>query len=367
MANNKITFFACDNGDASLIQAHGQTVMTDNNYRLKAADENDDTNDYAPIIRKSCDNDYLDVFILTHPDEDHLRGFSEIFHLGKPDSRDDDPDEGDVKIVVNEIWCSKYSENPNYVTDASKPLLSEIKRRKKLIGTADGEKNGNRLVVLTSTDRSLNKITDGLEWRLLAPNDDEGDIPKAKEGEPKNSSNPASLVIQWNITVGSKTSKILLGGDSTVEIWERLSEEATDDELEWNVLLAPHHCSRHSLGRDVVKDGDNEFEWSEDAYDSLNHPINDKSHVVCSSRKFGDKTPPNPYARSKYHKMLAFGKDVNATVKNRFLCTADNSAKKVKNIVFKFTSSGPTKATFIASAGISSSTSSQGGGYGNNE
>ena len=47
MTNNKITFFACDNGDASLIEAHGHTILTDVNYRQAAANE-DDAPDFAP-------------------------------------------------------------------------------------------------------------------------------------------------------------------------------------------------------------------------------------------------------------------------------------------------------------------------------
>ncbi|HCR66522.1 MAG TPA: hypothetical protein DIW38_08425, partial [Oceanicaulis sp.] len=166
MTTHQITFFSVDNGDAVLLEAHGKTVMTDIRYRAGCTDDDDDFNDFAPTIRDACDNDQLDVFVLTHPDEDHLLGFSEVFHLGDPDKRDSDPDEGDVSIVVDEIWCSPYAADPNYTTDTSKPVLDEIARRKALMGTPAGSKAGNRLRILTATNGAAESLAPGVEWRL---------------------------------------------------------------------------------------------------------------------------------------------------------------------------------------------------------
>jgi len=365
MAVNRITFFACDNGDASLIEAHGMTIMTDINYRTSSAedDSNDDVLDFAPKIRKACDDDALDVFVLTHPDEDHLRGFGNVFQLGKPEDRDDDPDEGDVKIIVDEIWCSEYAADPNYDTDVSKPVLDEIERRKKLSG-AEADKAGNRLEILTADIGELNTLCSGIDWRLLAPNESEADIPKAADGEPKNSSNPSSLVIQWTITVGGRASMVLLGGDSTVEIWERLDSDFDESQLEWHILLAPHHCSRHSMGRTEKTNGEEVFNWSDEAISALDHPIGVKAHVVSSSRKFGSKHPPHPKARDRYYKILAKGSPVTDRTRARFKCTAGAKGEDAEDIVFKFTSSGPAKAALASSISAPTATASGGGGYG---
>ncbi len=366
MSNNKITFFACDNGDASLIEAHGLTIMTDINYRQTAADgDNDDVSDFAPTIRKACKHDHLDVFILTHPDEDHLRGFGEIFYLGEPDDHDDDPEEGAVKVIVDEMWCSSYGADPNYTTEQSKPVLDEIKRRKKLQGKAEGEKDGNRLRILTADNTTPQELSSNVEYQVLAPTDEEADIPKAKDGEQPNSSNGSSLVIGWTITVGGRSSKVLLCGDATVEVMERLNKDCSDDELSWHILLAPHHCSRLSLGSKYIENGDEKFKWSQDALNAVNHPLSSKAHIVSSSRKFGSKHPPHPQARDKYYSILAQGSSVSEAVRDRFKVTSGKHGEKAKDIVFKFTSLGPSLAALAGPAAvISTPAAAGGGGYG---
>jgi len=358
---NRITFFACDNGDASLIEAHGWTIMTDINYRDDATDDDkEEILDFAPKVRNACDDDHLDVFVLTHPDEDHLRGFGEVFHLGTPDDHDADPAEGPVKIVVDEIWCSEYSANPNYDTKISKPVLDEIKRRKKLIETEDGKKAGNRLRVLNADENLAEKLTTGINWILLAPLGDEADIPQAEPSEDNNSANPSSLVIRWTITVGGTESKALLAGDASVEIWERLNEDS-DDTLEWHIFLAPHHCSRHSLGRED-EDG---FTYSDDALEALNHPLGSQPHIVASSRKFKKDTPPSPEARKKYYEILAMGDPITESVKRRFKCTAGTKADdEPEDIIFNFTSAGPSLVALAAPVIARGPTTTGGGGYG---
>lgn len=370
---NKITFFVSGNGDSVLLQAHDRTVMTDINYRVSKCQDPDDHEapDFAPDIRSACPKDHLNVFILTHPDQDHLAGFGEIFHLGPPDDWTDDPDEGPVKIIVDEIWCSPYAVNPHYTTDASKPVIAEIKRRKKLLGSAAGKKAGNRLMVMDTKSHQSGNVTNGLAWRLLAPTPEEADIPKSDDANNPNSSNPSSLVIQWTISISSKANYVLLGGDSTVEVWERIHDEVLNDrpsDLAWHILLAPHHCSRRSIGR-VENSGtsDEKFVPSDRAEAALGEQKGN-GHVVSSSNRIvrGGSTPPSFHAKNRYLKILAGDAEVTDDVRERFRCTGgEKSGDKPDHVEFKFSSKGPTKSLAVAATITGTgSASGRGGGYG---
>lgn len=351
---NNITFYNSGNGDSILLRAHGKVIMTDINYRkIRAQDDDDEAPDFAPEIRKACSEDHLNIFVLTHPDQDHLGGFGEVFHFGKPEDWDNDPEDDEVKIIVDEMWCSPYSANPNYDTDASKPLLDEIKRRQNLQGTEAGEKDGNRLVVMdTETHPDEKELIDGIKWCLLAPTPEEADIPESDDPDKPNSCNDSSLVIRWTITIGGKDNYLLLGGDSRVDVWERINDDFVEDEseaLKWHVMLAPHHCSRHSIGHvENPNTKDEKFIPSDKAEKAMSQKCG-RGYIVSSSRDFGEETPPSKDAKKRYLKILDGGE---------FLCTAEDG-----NIEFNFSSSGPARALRAASY-VASSSSSRGGGYG---
>jgi hypothetical protein len=95
--DNKLTAFASGNGDTVLIEAHRKTILTDIHYRQDGAedDDNDEVPDFAPDIRAACPDHHLSIFVLTHPDKDHLGRAEAIFHLGPPTAWDPDPMEGE--------------------------------------------------------------------------------------------------------------------------------------------------------------------------------------------------------------------------------------------------------------------------------
>jgi hypothetical protein len=373
MPHYKISFFASGNGDSVLLEAGGTTIMTDIHYCAGNADPDDDSKpDFAQQIRDACSNDKLDLFVLTHPDKDHVRGAGDIFHLDDPAKRDPDPDVGHPLILIKEIWCSPYAANGAYETEESKPLLKEIRRRKKLIGTSEASKEGNRLVIRSVDDAVVSGWMGNAQWRILAPTKAEADIPKAKEGEQQESCNRSSLAIQWKVTVNGGINRILMVGDATVEVLERIHDEILSSDpsaLDWNILLAPHHCSRRSIGRVTTEGKDEEFEESGKALDALRRQQGD-GFVVSSSRRFGrDKSPPSTHARNRYYKVLArtnYMSEVKQADRDRFLVTGGDANTKPAHVVYDLTARGPSlrKESKVPAAPALVSAVGSGGGYG---
>lgn len=303
MAKEFIVFFPVDNGDTVLISAGNKTILTDVHYRKACEEKDSDAYDFRPDLKAACKvgrEKRLSLFVSTHPDKDHCRGFGVLFHTGKPDDYHSNSD----KILVEEIWCSSYGADPHYTTEDSEALVKEIKRRKRLIGTAEGAKDGNRLRILDlNTSPSSGSFGEKLQWELLAPTKKEATIETSDDPEKPNSSNDSSLVIRWTYTDGSAKDMILLGGDAGVDVWERIWLQYPAEKLEWSVLLAPHHCSRCTMARKNEEDG--EYVYSSNALSALGQ-VDGDGFIVSSSKpvKRDDDNPPSWDAKQKYLAIL---------------------------------------------------------------
>jgi len=336
MSNSKISVLPVDNGDSILIEHDGCVVVTDLNYRKDSQDDEEDCYDIGEDIRTACyeahDEYRCDVFVLTHPDKDHLSGMDDLFYIGEPS----DWKSGKSDILIEELWVSDYMTDSRRSGKESKLMFNEVARRKKLMGSSEGDKNGNRIKLL-ATDKPNTDIEGKLgensllEWLLLAPTLEEADI------DPDDSSNDSSLVIRWNAKVSNTDNLVLLGGDAGVDVWERIwSENKSDtDAIEWQFLVAPHHCSRSSMAR---KNEDEKYEYSDDALNGLGE-MKGSGFIASSSKKIldDDDNPPSYDAKKKYLDILHKSKNDGD---KRFFCTANHKKGKPGPVVFKFTSSG---------------------------
>lgn len=341
----KITFFPVSNGDMTLISLIDDTnILIDVNIRSAADNPDDETCDVAAELRKRIKTDdkgrpYVDVFVLSHPDQDHTTGLQNHFHLGKPEDYVDEPPEGEEKkIFVREIWSSpmvfrRASKNHTLTPDA-KAFNIEAKRRVKLYKETNGAgiTNGDRILIIGEDEdpkknqglenilvkegeiiRNINGSYSTAAWmRILAP------FPKQDEEEEKSlAKNHSSIIIQFHIAADSThpdACLFLTGGDAEVAIWKKLWKKYKDstDYLKYDLLQIPHHCSWHVLSSDSRKDC-KDPKVDADAKSALSQ-ANEGAIIVSSSKaiKDDDSDPPCYAAKQEY-----------LTISKNFKCTGE--------------------------------------------
>jgi len=281
--STKITFFPVGNGDMTLIElddAKQTKILLDMNIRESADDEaNEDYFDVASELRSRLKNDskgrpYIDVFLQTHPDQDHVRGLAKHFHLGAVDDYKA-PKEGEqAKIIIQEIWSSPIvwrradkrtghtlcQDAKDFNTEAKRRVnlykkakkIGEAGDRIRIIGKDEGDNTDGLEAILTEVDQTFTKIneqeTQMVEVYVLGPLQ-----AKDVEDEDRLSKNHSSVILQFKIAAqpyGSKTNIFLCGGDAEVAIWRELwrKHQNAPHCLSYDILLTPHHCSWHYSG-----------------------------------------------------------------------------------------------------------------------
>ena len=382
MSINRVTFFPVGNGDTTLIEANDKTILTDINYRCdrytdrfrSSIDANCSIGnaatlgyeeaskpfewvyyDFALDLQYACyhssyrsNREYrLSLFVLTHPDKDNLTGFDKLFYQGDPAEFEDRPREDDKLILIEEMWINACFADSKFETDESKPLFQEIKRRLNLQGSKESELNGNRICILEATSSAglVKTFSRNIEAHVLSPVQKEGEVSKAVSGEDKADVNDSSLVIRWTVKVFGGVNRILLGGDATVEVWDRIWQNYKNDvdKLSWHILLAPHHCSIDAMAR---KNKEGKYEYSENALNALSQVEGD-GFVVSSSEeiKHNDDLLPSWEAKQKYLEIL---KDADGsrflnpdTRANAPLLYSQRQDYKPESVEFNLTKEGP--------------------------
>lgn len=360
-----ITFFPVGNGDMTLVTFdNGQKLLIDLLARKAADDADDETPDVMSDLRGRLTRDekgrlFVDGFLLSHPDADHICGLETHFHLGTPGDWDEDGD----KILIREMWSSpivfRRASKDHVLCDDAKAWAKEARRRVALYrekGTATIE--GDRIQIMGEdqdgkTDdilpivvkaealvTSLNRVASGtFEGRLLAPiphDDDE----KLEELLGKNQS---SVIIRFSILGGGVLDKcrFLSGGDAEAAIWERLWDKHGDYNADWlsyDILQTPHHCSWHSLSYDSYSTYGEDAEVCEGARNALAQ-IRKGAVIVASSKTIDpeDVDPPSDRAKREYITIVDDAED-------RFICVADVWDDEDRALQYDVTGSGVTKA-----------------------
>ena len=95
---------------------------------------------------------HLDLFMLTHPDEDHCRGIDTNYYLGNPEKYSDEDLKNDL-VIIDELMVTPMLFT-GATSEPAKALKKEAERRRKLWddNSRDKTKAGNRLVIIGYDD-----------------------------------------------------------------------------------------------------------------------------------------------------------------------------------------------------------------------
>ena len=307
---------------------------------------------------------FVDVFLLSHPDRDHVSGLRNHFHLGPPDEWSEDDD----KICILEMWSSptafRRASANNPLCEDAKAWAKEARRRvtrfrEDGVDTAEGDRilimgedvDGKTddvpdiVVKLDDTMSACNRIETGVfEARLLGPlTVDNG------EDEEELKENNSSVILRFSLKGGgiSDQCRFLTGGDAGVGIWKRLWERHEDENSDWltyDIMQTPHHCSWRSLSFDRWSKLGEKVKVNPDARKALSQTR--KGAVIVASSKPIEKDDDNPpHERAKREYVDILDRDGE-----RFYCTDEYWGEESQALEFEVKASGITRKIAKAAA-----------------
>ena len=348
LPNRGLVFWPVGNGDSTTIVIDSDTCLQVDLHHLEKSDDNDDASwaiidELVKRLPKVNGRPYLAAFALTHPDQDHCRGFAELFK----------------KVDIGELWFTPriFREYNKDLCEDAEEFKKEAKRRVKKTIDANGDPGtGNRVCVFGYSELlEKDDFKDFPEDRLIVPGNavtvidgkDVSDEFRAFVHAPfkdddAGERNDTSLGMQITLYDGSQKLRALLFGDLSYPIIKRIFKVSEADDLKWNVLLAPHHCSKAVMYWKDGEDDDEELKKHiikemDDASLEPNRIVS-SSNPVPSTNKSGDN-PPHAKAKTQYE-----------TITDSFICTMDQDEPVVAEINNqKIVFTGVAKATMSAS------------------
>jgi len=334
------TFWPIGTGDSSTVKVDEETYFQIDIRHMDKAEDSDDPaypiiDHLEEILPKQSEKPYLSTFALTHPDKDHCQGFEELLK----------------RVTIGELWLSPrtFREYKNDLCEDAQVFQNEAQRRVEETIKAGGDPGAGNRIRIIGYDYLLKEPTykdfpaeffsvPGHSVTLLDGNDHEGIfcafIHAPFLDDSYGDRNDCSLAFQITLTNEETESKALYFGDLTYPILKRIFTVSEAKNLEWNILLAPHHCSKSAM---YWKDeGDEDESLKSDILDLIQEHALEPGYIIASSAPIpasnepGDN-PPHVKAKREYLKI----------VPDEFICTHEHPNKSDPvPIVFAVTSIG---------------------------
>jgi beta-lactamase superfamily II metal-dependent hydrolase len=287
---------------------------------------------------------YLSVFALTHADEDHCQGFADLLEA----------------VTIGELWATprlwrEYQDADAVICDDARAFQDEAERRVRATQAAAGRgeqpKSGDRILIVGyDSDREQHAYADLPDEYLTGP----GHLVTSLDGEDMSAvfeafihapfagdcaaaRNETSLALQITLRdpAGADARVLLFGDlahDTIMKIFTYSEAHEREDRLAWDVLLAPHHCSKYVMYRDG--------ELQQDVLDAFERHARDHAVIVASSkpvpaRSDAGDNPPHAKAKARYLQIVDSD--------DRFICTQEwPDADRPCPVVFGLSADGLT-------------------------
>ncbi|MFB4304385.1 hypothetical protein [Actinomadura sp. NTSP31] len=318
-----VVFWPVGTGDSTTIVVSENVVVQVDLHDLAKAD--DDANPEVPVVDRLVEalptvggRPYLAVFVLTHADKDHCLGFADLL---------DKVDIGELWATPR-LWCEYEQADDDKLCEDARAFQTEAERRvravKKALEEGQEPASGDRVVVIGyDTDHDKHAYDELPEQYKSGPGKSittldrhpcagrfEAFIHAPFAADCAAERNDTSVAMQVTLTeTDGETGKILLLGDlaheTIMKIFTYSEKHDREHRLEWDVLLAPHHCSKKVMflpqdGKDVLQ---------KDIMDAFARHARDGALVVSSSGVIPSsdeprKNPPHRKAADEYEDIV---------------------------------------------------------------
>jgi hypothetical protein len=355
-----VSIYPVSNGDHSLIRlADNSTILVDCNIRQASVGSTDPkVYDVKSALMKAAkkrdNNPYIDVFILTHGDCDHCRGYKAHFYQGDPKKYGDSNRKAE-EIIIDEMWFSPMIAE-EHTNEDEEAYQTEAERRLALHRSkhADRDLPGNRIKIIgydgNKDYKDLNhlravpgSVVDTFNARKQSTFSIFIHAPfKEHLKSAEKDKNNTSIVFQARFRPGPQSNTfaglVMFGGDSDHYSWEIILDKTkkynNEEALKWDVLIAPHHCS-WSFFNDRPQEANPEP--TKTSLEVLEY-ARSGAWVVSSSKKILDDTDNPPHYEAKQEYVAKLDSSSN------FLNTAVHPKEsKPEPIEFEVTSAGIAK------------------------
>lgn len=309
-------------------------------HHMECANEEGDT--HQPIIDRLIEflpkrdgRPYLSVFVLTHPDLDHCQGFKHLIE----------------EVTIGELWFTPrifWEYKKDFCEDAQVFRTEADRRVTKIIADGGMAGPGDRVRII-GYDETFQEAYLGFPPHLLTipgsevieldgrqyPGIFRAFIHAPFKDDAAGERNDTSLAMQVRLQNMTAFGNALLLGDHCYPTLRKIFDLTEDkSNLAWDVLLAPHHCSKSVMY--WQNDGEAEATLRQDILDSFIENQQVTGRIVASSEPIpasnepGDN-PPHAKAKRRYEEIAA----------NGFLCTQEHGlATPREPILFELTEGG---------------------------